>query len=1341
MQRGMLFHTLLAPESGGYVEQMVIDLEEAVDAHRFQEAWNAAANRHEVLRAAFRWEGLDDPVQSFAAQVTLPWQEVDLRPLSSSAQNERLENFIKEDRKRGFNLSQPPLMRGTLFRRGELSYRFILTTHHLLFDGRSWRILLKQVFDVYENRIESLEKTAPFTNYLTFLQQRDTAAEREFWRQTLSGFETPNLFAFQTAPRDAHKTTLATAEKSTVIPSETTASLKALADRHGVTLNTIMQATWALLLQCYSGQNDVVYGVTRSCRRSGLEGGDHTVGLFINTLPLRVTLSPTMTWSELLKATRSAWQAMRSFEHAPLEEVQTWSDVSKGTPLFDSIFMFESYQLNEEMRAQGASWQSRRFQLLEQTNNPITLAIYGGDTLLIRLEYDTQRFSEQSIDRVLGHFREVVIATARNPETPLNAVSLLTPAEQRELVTDWAAPVFPIPDGGGYLPLFDEQVSKTPDHIAVESEQGTLTYRQMDDEANRLAHYLRKRGVGSHSRVGVCIERGQRMGVVFLGIWKAGAAYVPLDPAYPKDRLSFMIQDSGMKVLITEAKLQSILPSPDVQHILLDADWAAISAEPSTSLKNELNGQSLAYVIYTSGSTGQPKGVELIHRGLINHNLDAQYKFKLGEKDRVLQICSLSFDISVEEMFPTWLSGATLVPAPRGRVLPDQAFTRFVREKRLTILDFSTAFWHEWVQDLERSGQSVPESVRLVVVGGEKASTAIFDRWQQLTGGRVRWIDTYGPTETTVAVTSFEPGAAGDKVTSEGGKSIGRPLRNTTTYVLDSWGRLAPVGVPGELLLGGACLARGYLNRPDLTAEKFITKTVGSGPAERLYKSGDLVRWRPDGNLEFMGRIDHQVKIRGYRIELGEIETRLMKLDGIQQALVLARQDSPGDLRLVAYLVAESSKRSIPELKASLGQQLPPHMVPSAWVFLDKLPMTPNGKIDVKSLPAPTKEGGSGDEAATPPSDELERQLMVIWEQVLGVKHISRTDNFFDLGGHSLLAVRLFSLIEKRFGRNLPLVTLFEAPTVEQLAGIMRQQGWEPKWGSLVPIKPTGSKPPFYCVHGVGGNILEYLDLANYMDPDQPFYGIQAVGLDGVKPPLESIEAMAAHHITEMRNLQAEGPYHVGGSSFGGLVAYEIAQQLVANGEEVALLAFFDTQGPDYPRFLPGVTQWQNKLNRFKERIELHWDNFRVTETDRKWDYITVKAKRARKILRDTFRRWKADRAAKHQTKANGEPLPEAIRSVGDAAKRAAAAYVPKPYGGPVTLFRATEQPRGIYEDRSLGWAPLIKGELTVYDTPGHHGAIVREPRARILAEQLKDSLRRVNSAKNSAKKILQPQA
>jgi aspartate racemase len=744
-------------------------------------------------------------------------------------------------------------------------------------------------------------------------------------------------------------------------------------------------------------------------------------------------------------------------------------------------------------------------------------------------------------------------------------------------------------------------------------------------------------------------------------------------------------------VVITDSRSITALPVVSSQVIDLSSDWESIAQEGRENLHSAVAPENLAYVIYTSGSTGKPRGVLLTHAGLVNHNVAAIALYGLQPTDRVLQFSTISFDIAVEEIFPTWMSGATLVLKTPQMPLSGREFLAWIRERQITVLDLPTAYWHELVHQMSDTKQALPPKLRRVIVGGEKASANALIAWRKVAGNRVQWINTYGPTEASVIATSFEPQSSEIPAVLP----IGRPIANTQIHVLDSHLQPVPVGLRGELHIGGAGVARGYLNRPEMTAEKFITDPFRQAPGARLYKTGDMARFLPSGEIEFLGRADHQVKIRGFRVELGEIEAALSQYPGISDPVVVVREDDSGAKHLLAYFVAKQQPAPKgTELRRFLKDGLPEYMVPHAFVALSSLPLTPNGKVDRRALPVPSANDLAVEEGFSVPKDALESELVKLWEPLLGRHPIGVQQNFFELGGHSLLAVRLMHRIEQEFGKRLPITTLLQAPTIEQLANVLRGEGCSSAWSSLVPIKPSGSKPPLFCVHGGGGTVMVYRELAQHLAPDQPMYGLQAQGLDGKQPRLNRVEDMAAHYLKEIRAVQPEGPYFLGGLSFGGTVAFEMAQQLRAQGQQVGLLFLFDT----FPKGYESKVVLLRKL----------WHMPR----NEQFEYI------GRKISRYQLQK----RIYRHF-------LPRALKDVREAINQAGMQYEMRRYPGPVTLFCASEKSLRGVRDPYAGWQSLAAGGLEVYEIPGGHVSILAEPQVRVLAQHLRACLDRAQAA------------
>ncbi len=1327
VQGGMLFQNLFAPGSGVDVEQIVFHLAEPIDAPSFRRAWESLVARHASLRTSFEWKGLAEPLQAVHARVDLPWQEQDWQGADTTDVKERLRRHLDEERRKGFDLGTAPLLRCFLARVNRAEYYFCWTFSHAVLDGRSYPTLIREVFEFYRGAREGtpvrLDPPVPYRKYIEWLGTRDHALAQLFWKKALAGFTAPTPIMRPVPLVAGGESDFTYGEEETTFSAGLASSLQSLASAEGESMSTILHSAWALLLGRYSGEEDVVFGVARAARRGTVEGAEAMVGLFLNTLPLRVSLQGSTTVREFMRTVKGHIADIREHEHTPLPLIQEWSEAPRGQTLFNSLFVFETYALNTLLREQGGEWVNREFRMHGKTVYPLMVSFYAGRELRLRLRYHRDWFRASEIQRMLGHWTTLLEGIVANSSAPCAALPIVTREERTQLTVAWNRTAAPYPSDETVHGLFEKQAAKTPGAIAVEFENRSLSYGELNAIADLLAANLRKAGVRPGVNVGIFVERSAEMVAGLLGILKAGGAYVPLDPSYPADRLAFMIEDGHIPVLLTEESLRKFLPPHQARIVTLDdalrvpheTGFRAVPPSPGAS-SGGASAADIAYVIFTSGSTGRPKGVEISHRAVVNFLASMQREPGLSPADVVLSVTTLSFDIAGLELYLPLTTGACVVVASRTTAVDGKALAGEIRKRNATLMQATPATWRIL---LESGWQPRPGFVMLC--GGEALPPELADALLK-TGGTL-W-NMYGPTETTIWSTLKKIGGGGEPIT------IGRPIANTQVYILDPGGNPSPVGVPGELLIGGDGLARGYLGRPELTAEKFIPDPFVESPGARLYRTGDLARYREDGELECLGRLDHQVKIRGFRIELGEVETILSQIPGVRQAAVAPRDDASGVKSLVGYVVTDRSVApSTGEMRRQMRAHLPDFMIPGVIVTLDAMPLTPNGKVDKKALPAPDGSRPDREHEHVPPRDPLETRLTELWEEVFEIHPIGVRDNFFDLGGHSLLAVRIFSQVEKVTGKSLPLVTLFQAPTIEQFAALLRDDGWRPSWSSLVPIQPAGSLPPFYCVHGVGGNILEYMDLARYLDPGQPLYGLQAQGLDGKMPRHATVEEMAAHYVKEIRELQPEGPYYIGGSSFGGLVAHEVARLLLAEGKKVGILVLFDTVAPGYPKFLPTTTAIGKKVNHFMFRLELHWSNMMSLDLKKRLEYIRVKAKRAgKRVITLAQKRYGRTRRWVEQ-----RFYPEAIRKVQRAGQNAMRDYVPKPYPGKITLFRATEQPYGIYPDRTNGWGAFEVGELEIHDIPGHHGAIVREPRVELLANVLTGCLRIAREAGGDA--------
>ena len=873
---------------------------------------------------------------------------------------------------------------------------------------------------------------------------------------------------------------------------------------------------------------------------------------------------------------------------------------------------------------------------------------------------------------------------------------------------------------------FEAQVEQTADAVAVVYEDKQLTYRELNARANKIAHYLQALGVKPDVLVGICMERSLEMVVGLLGILKAGGAYVPLDPTYPKERLSFMLTETQVPVLLTQKPLVEQLPQHESRVICLDTDWDAIATESEENPVSEVTPQHLAYVMYTSGSTGKPKGVQINHANVWHYIQAISEVLQVNANDVYLHTASFSFSSSVRQLMVPLSQGATSIIATREQTKNPLSLFELIQKQGVTVSDTVPSVWRYGLQALENlnevSRQTLLNSkLRLILLSGEITPCQLLKQLRNQLKSQPCFFNVYGQTE-TIGNCAYPVPDEFDR--EQGYVPVGYPYPHNQAYILDDHLQPVAVGEIGELHMAGACLARGYLNRPDLNAEKFIsnpfveTQLNPSESTERLFKTGDVARYLPDGAIEILGRVDFQVKLRGMRVELGEIESMLEQHPTVKEAVVTAREDDSGDKRLVAYIVPKLASNEInqtvitKELRNFLKEKLADYMVPSAFVMLAALPLTPNGKVDRRALPAPDQVRQELEETFVAPQDELELKLTEIWEKVLGVQPIGVRDNFFELGGHSLLAVRLVTEVEKVFDKNLPLSSFVEAQTVEQLANLLRQQDESAPWRSLVMIQPGSTKPPLFCVHAVWGTVLFYQKLVRYLEPDQPFYALQAQGLDGKQVPCTSVKEMAAHYIKEIRTVQPEGPYFIGGYSFGGWVAFEIARQLHAQGQEIALLTLFDTSAPGYHK--PTSSSDDGKPSTFLDLSLFHLrkllrlniqDQLAYLRQRLVWHLMAGKLSIFYRIYLRYLRR---------------SPQDLRLLDVAGANNQAAKSYVPQVYPGRLTLFRATDKAAGFGNDLDMGWGELATGGVEIYDISGSHTEIMEEPQLGHVAEKLK---------------------
>ncbi len=1322
-QQRLWFIDQLAPGDSAYNISAAIRLKGPLNVVALERSLSEIVKRHEALRTTFTiMDG--SPAQVIAPTLTMALPAIDLRNLPEHEREIEVQRLGAEEARRPFDLAQGPLLRIALLRLGEEEHVGLLTMHHIVSDGWSTGILIREMAVLYEAFSSGKASPLPelpiqyadFANWQRhWLQGEVLETQLAYWKQQLLG--SPPLLELPLERSRPVVQSFRGAHRSLLLPRTVGDALKTLSRDEGVTLFMTLLAVFKILLHRYTSQDDLIVGTPIANRNhTEIEG---LIGFFVNTLVLRTDLSGNPGFRELVRRVREVCLAAYSHQDLPfeklVEELHLERDLSRN-PLFQVMFVLNS-AVAETVELRGLIVSPVKGDG-ETAHVDLTMQISETQQGLmeVALVYNTDLFEAATITRMLAHFQTLLEGVVAAPDRRLSELPLLSDAERHQLMVEWNGSKIDDPRNLCIHQLFETQVERAPNAIAVEFEGAQLTYGELNGRANQLAHHLRTLGVGPDVPVGICLESSLEMVVGLIGILKAGGVYVPLDPVCPSERLAFMLEDTGTPVLLTQERLVPGLPGHRAKVVCLDSGWETIARQNRKNPINVAVLDNLAYVIYTSGSTGQPKGVLVPHSSIVNHCCDIQKYYELDSSDRILQFSSLSFDLSLEQMLPTLIVGATLV-LERSDVWHTNELHRRIAEFGLTVLNLPTAYW----QELAREWTDLPDLIsnvqpRLFIVGGDVMPPEALDHWLKSPMRAVRLINAYGPTEATITTTAFEITPRPDESASFQKVPIGRPLANREIYILDKYGNPAPAGVAGELYIGGWALARGYLNCPDLTAERFVPHPFSTERGARLYKSGDMARYRLDGNIDLLGRLDRQVKIRGFRIELEEIEAALGQHPAVREAVVLAREETHGERRLVAYIVAQQESRPAPDdLRGFLKEKLPEYMVPAVFVFLDAIPLMPSGKVDRRALPAPERIRFELEKAFVAPRDALEVQLTNLWEEVLDVQPIGVRDNFFELGGHSLAAVRLFALIEKRLGKRLPLATVFQNATVEHLAIIFRQQAKPALQSSLVAIQPGGNKRPLFLVHPAGGHVFPYVHLAHCLGLDQPCYGLQARGLEEGQEPHTRIEDMATHYIKALQAVQPEGPYLLGGWSMGGVVAFEMAQQLRAQRQGVALLALLDGRIPTLDEDFENEDFETTLLADFVRYFGLSLDprdSLVGIPKDELLMRVLEQAKRAGLVPLDV-------------EASQARPFVELCK----ADFRATRKYMMHRYPGRVTLFKAAQDLAGTSSDPTLGWRKWVDGGVEVHVVPGNHASMVYKPHVEVLAEVMRTCLSQAQSA------------
>lgn len=1292
-QQRLWFLERIQPDSTAYNHTSAHRLTGALDVIALQRSLDEIVRRHESLRTTFATQnGVPVQVVQPARPMTIAFG--DLSQLAPDMWQSELQRQISAESQRLFDLSRDLMRRATVLRLSGLEHILLITSHHIACDGWSHSVFWRELSALYAAHTEGRSSPLPslpvqYADYALWqrhwLQGERLAELQQFWQGQLD--RSPELLNLPLDfPRPAVQAS-AGAAWHFFIPAALSRELKTLSRQNDSTLYMALLAAFHVLLARYTGQTDIVVGTPIAGRQHPeLEG---LIGMFVNTLVMRAELAGNPSFLTLLRQVRDQALEVYGHQELPFERIVELRQPTRSLshhPIFQAMFALQN--------APRRSLQLRSLEVeelpLERETAKFDLSMALTETasgLEGRIEYDTALFAKETIARMAEHYANLLQGILADPDCSIGQLPLLSMAERRVQLVDWNSSACAYPKDKHIHELFDAVVERTPEAVALIFGTEQLTFRQLNERANRLARYLKAAGACEEKIVGLWVDRSINMVVGMLAIVKTGAAYLPLDPAHPPEGVAYQLRDTRATILLSQGGLAATLPRCGAQVICFDTDRDLIAAQSPHLIeaKPDQPGGSeerLVYVMYTSGSTGRPKGVAIAQRAIKRLVCNPSY-VTLSPGDRIAQASNAAFDASTFEVWGALLNGACLVGIDQDTLLSPQRLAAFLRHERIHVLFLTTALFHQ-IAVLQPDAFA---PLRVLLFGGEKSDPAAV-RAVLANHPPHTLLHVYGPTENTTFTTHYRV----DNVPQDAHTiPIGRPIDATSVFVLDTHLNPVPIGVIGEVHTGGAGLAHGYLNHAELTADKFINNPFGPG---RLYKTGDLARFWPDGRIEYVGRMDQQVKIRGFRVEPAEIEAVLRQQTGIAQALVVADTEAAGTKRLIAYLVPNTPHASSTQrVRQVLAQQLPEHMIPAAFVWLDRMPLTPNGKVDRKSLPAPAAGLIMDKHPAKLAGDALELQLLQIWKQVLRIRSIGLQDNFFELGGHSLLAAQLFELIAKVTGKELPLSVLFQAPTIELLAAILREHDWQPTWRSLVPVQAGGNKPPLFLVPPGASTVLRFANITRHLAVDQPVYGLEFLGMDGKGKPHGSVREIAEYHVADIRRLQPDPPYLLAGICFGAHIALEISQMLVDQGASVALLAVLDARPPmngptwAYPRRY-GLEHFRLIQEYWREDGFMNWVESRISSR------LNLLRKRI-------------------------QPAQRAFLPVSSAHFRAHFAYHAKPYVGRIVMLQSQEFARR--QSYRIRWESLAQGGFGYHmmTNSTHRSLLLEDLHAKPLADKL----------------------
>ena len=1278
-----------------------VSIEGALDEDALKEALSKVVARHEILRTKFRClSGVTIPLQVIAEESEFDYDSFDLSGMEYHEQQDALDRIYDEIGDLTVDLESSAPLRALLLRLSSSNSLLVISLPALCADEAGLGILARDIACFYdacrtgaETPDEPIQYSAASEWLNSIVESEDAAPGRSYWRkQDYSALDSVEL---PSAEHRSANTEFRPKTLPVIAPAGLSTRLEETAGSCESSLSGVLLACWQVLLSRLSGESHVIVGAAFDGRTDPeLEEG--ALGLFARHLPVASDLEDNARFTTFLNRVELV-----------MRDAYEWQDCFTGREIYSGdgeprcipfCFEFAQQPLNHETQDAIFSVE-RRHAIFDRFQIKLRCELRSGE-LLTEFIYDPALYSEKRLGFLSESYHRLIQSALDNPDQRLAELIVIGESESNLVIGEFNQTECEYVEDACIHRLVGQQARSTPEAVALEFEGHQLTYAELDRRTDQLASYLRNAGVGPEVVVAVCLERSMEMVIGILGILKAGGAYAPLDPAYPKERLRFMLDDTGSPIVLTQRDFFESLPESDIARICLDSDWSAIEAGPGPPANEDSRGGSdnLAYVIYTSGSTGKPKGVMNTHRAICNRLLWMQSRLPLFSEDAVLLKTSFSFDASIWELFVPLMTGARAVLARPGGQRETSYLARAVAEHQITVLQLVPSMLQLLLDEpvLERC-----RSLKRVFCGGEMLSGDLQERF--FARLKADLINLYGPTEASIDSNYYPCTREPARVPVP----IGRPIGNVQVYILDKQQRPVPLGVVGEVCIGGVGLARSYSNRPDMTAERFAPDPFSSKDGSRLYRTGDTGRHLPGGEVVVLGRMDNQVKVRGFRIELGEIEAVLMGHPAVKEAVVLARNVGPSDSRLIAYAVPyKKLDISVDELSELARRQLPDYMVPSAFVFLDALPRLSSGKIDRNALPAHDAARPDMAEPYVAPRNVLELKLVEIFEDSLGVQPVGVKDDFFGLGGHSMLAVRAVTQIERMLGKTVPLSALFEAPTVEELAGLLFEEADSVFKSSLVKIQGGGSHEPFYCAHPIGGGVLCFHDLARSLGREQPFFAFQSHGMDGHVQPFNRIEEIAAHFVDEMVAHKPEGPYLLGGWSMGGLIALEMARRLAEIGKSASLLVLIDTIAPDMKSSPESVTD-TGLLAEYLTDLGVGLDEFLKLGSDEQFSYVLEEAKKAKRLHPNA-------------QVSDIRPYFEIFKNNVKAQRN----YIPKSYSGDVVLLRARNaNEKGRPADELLGWGAYIKGRIQVVDVPGSHTTMMVEPHVKVMAEELRSCI------------------